>query len=339
MDTEITKKVELLRALLRTKDQFDELIDTGANDEFTDKDKEFMEEFKKIYYSGLEQLEKFINKIDEEGTEISIESIEYYKSILFNGPLAGNTLLLAKPQGEEIKNFFKDTTDDLGTNGNTAADNNSIPIWSTDVVAFNNTVASNNKTTKFINDLIATATKQTAMTTSIASEYLHNTDNTKPFIDKRQSERVTLEGEDGFNTEAHGCYSVKDVEFRKVAEEISEDIFDKVEEYLGESDFAVFTFKKLSSYFGDDNKAKSLNGKIKRKLQFMQRSYDEKGVEEIKIKDTTIETDLIGNQFDSPDRRGFTFKIKGDKDKVFNPNTIEGQLGSGDEVKEDPISD
>ena len=49
MDTEITKKVELLRALLRTKDQFDELIDTGANDEFTDKDKEFMEEFKKIY--------------------------------------------------------------------------------------------------------------------------------------------------------------------------------------------------------------------------------------------------------------------------------------------------
>ena len=42
MDTEITKKVELLRALLRTKDQFDELIDTGANDEFTDKDKEFI---------------------------------------------------------------------------------------------------------------------------------------------------------------------------------------------------------------------------------------------------------------------------------------------------------
>ena len=338
MDTEITKKVELLRALLRTKDQFDELIDTGANDEFTDKDKEFMEEFKKIYYSGLEQLEKFINKIDEEGEEISIESIEYYKSILFNGPLAGNTLQLAKPPGE-VKKFFKDTTDDLGTNGNTAADNNSIPIWSTDVVAFNNTVASNNKTTKFINDLIATATTQTATTMSQASEYLHDTDNTKPFIDKRQTERVGSEGKDGFDKEAHGCYCVKDVEFRKVAEEISEDIFDKVEEYLGESDFAVFTFKKLSNYFGDDNKAKSFNAKVKRKLQFMQRSYNEEGVEEIEIKDTNIDTDLIGNQFDSPDRRGFTFKVTGVKDKVFNPNTIEGQLGSGVEVKEDPISD
>lgn len=338
MDKEITKKVELLRALLRTKDQFDELIDTGANDEFTDKDKEFMEEFKRIYYSGLEQLEKFINKIDEEGKEISIESIEYYKSLLFNGPLAGNALQLAKPNGD-AKNFFKDTTDDLGTNGNTVADNNTIPIWSTELVAFNNTVTINNKSTEFINNLISKASKQTAITTRITSEYLYNTDNTKPFIDKRQSERVSLEGEDGFNSEAHGCYCVKDVEFRKVAEEITEDIFDKVEEYLGESDFAVFTFKKLSNYFGEDNTAKSFNAKIRRKLQFMQRSYDEEGVEEIEIKDTNIETDLIGNQFDSPDRRGFTFKITGDKDKIFNPNTIEGQLGSGEEVKEDPISD
>ena len=338
MDKEITKKVELLRALLRTKDQFDELIDTGANDEFTDKDKEFMEEFKRIYYSGLEQLEKFINKIDEEGKEISIESIEYYKSLLFNGPLAGNALQLAKPNGD-TKNFFKDTTDDIGTNGNTVADNNTIPIWSTELVAFNNTVTINNKSTEFINNLISKASKQTAITTRITSEYLYNTDNTKPFIDKRQSERVSLEGEDGFNSEAHGCYCVKDVEFRKVAEEITEDIFDKVEEYLGESDFAVFTFKKLSNYFGEDNTAKSFNAKIKRKLQFMQRSYDEEGVEEIEIKDTNIETDLIGNQFDSPDRRGFTFKITGDKDKIFNPNTIEGQLGSGEEVKEDPISD
>lgn len=338
MDTEITKKVELLRALLRTKDQFDELIDTGANEEFTDKDKEFMEEFKKIYYSGLEQLEKFINKIDEEGKEISIESIEYYKNLLFNGPLAGNYVSLTRPP-EGAKNFFKDTTDDLGTNGNTAADNNSIPLWSTNIVAFNNTVASNNKSTDFINDLIATASKQTAITTKECSEYLYNTDNTKPFIDKRQDERVSMEGEDGFNTESHGCYCVKDVEFRKVAEEITEDIFDKVEEYLGESDFAVFTFKKLSSYFGEDNKAKSFNAKVKRKLQFMQRSYDEKGIEKIEIKDTNIETDLFGNQFDSGDRREFTFKISGEKDKIFNPNTIEGQLGSGDEVKEDPIAD
>jgi len=337
MDTEITKKVELLRALLRTKDQFDELIDTGANEEFTDKDKEFMEEFKKIYYSGLEQLEKFINKIDEEGKEISIESIEYYKNLLFNGPLAGNYVSLTRPP-EGAKNFFKDTTDDLGTNGNTAADNNSIPLWSTNTVAFNNTVASNNKSTDFINDLIATASKQTAITTKECSEYLYNTDNTKPFIDKRQNERVSMEGEDGFNTESHGCYCVKDVEFRKVAEEITEDIFDKVEEYLGESDYAVFTFKKLSSYFSDKNKAKSFNAKVRRKLQYMQRSYDEKGIEKIEIKDTNIETDLFGNQYDSADRRQFTFKISGEKDKIFNPNTIEGQLGSGDEVKEDPIA-
>jgi len=338
MDTEITKKVELLRALLRTKDQFDELIDTGANDEFSDKDKEFMEEFKKIYHVGIEQLKTFIDKIDEEGKEISVESIEYYKSLLLNGPLAANTLQLAKP-ASGTKKFFKDTPDSLGTNGNTAADNNTIPIWSTETVAFNNTTNSNNKSTEFITNLISTATKQTAMTTRIASEYLYNTDNTKPFIDKKQSERVQKEGEDGFDTEAHGCYCVKDVELRKVIEEITEDIFKKVEDYLGEEDFSVFTFKKVSNYFGDDNKAKSFNAKVKRKLQFMERSYNEEGVEEIEIKDTNIDTDLVGNQFDSPDRREFTFKITGDTDKVFNPNTIEGQLGSGVEVKEEPISD
>ena len=89
MDTEITKKVELLRALLRTKDQFDELIDTGANDEFTDKDKEFMEEFKKIFYSGLEQLEKFIElyykKLKKGGTLIiwfDLWKISYLKELL-----------------------------------------------------------------------------------------------------------------------------------------------------------------------------------------------------------------------------------------------------------------
>ena len=334
MDTEITKKVELLRALLRTKDQFDELIDTGANDEFSDKDKEFMEEFNKIYHVGLDQLKLFIDKIDEEGGEISVESVEYYKSLLFSGPLASNAREFA-----ESKKFFKDTTDSLGSNGNLAKDNNSIPIFSTEIVAMNNTIAGLNKTPDFVTNLINTATSQTAMTTRETSEFLHTTDNTKPFIDKKQSERAEKEGKDGFDTESHGCYCVKDVEFVKVIDGISEDIFKKVEDYLGESDFAVFVFKKQSSYFSDDNKAKSFNAKISRKLPFMSRSYDEEHKEKIEISDTTIETDLVGNQFDSAGRREFSLKIKGDKDKIFNPNTIEGQLGSGEEVKEEPITD
>ena len=338
-EPQITKNVEILSALLRTKEQFDELIEKEVVEAFSDKDKEFMEEFKKIYHIGISQLEKFINKIDKEGKEISIESIEYYKSLLFTGPLAANAISLARPPGE-VKKFFKVNSDTLGTNGNLARSNTTVPLFKDGGVAFNNALLTSNKSTSFINGLISIATASTSDVVNNASLHLTDIDNTLPFIDKSQDLRKEEEQVDGFNTRSHGCYGVADVEFFKVAQEISEDIFDKVKEFLGEEDFEVYKFYRLINYFDSEkNKAKSRRAAVDKKLIYMSRSYTEEGIEEIEIKETEIETDLIGNQYESDKRKEFTFKIEGDDDKIFTVNTVEGQLGSGEEVKEEPISD
>ena len=338
-EPEITKNVEILRALLRTKDQFDELIEKDVVEAFTDKDKEFMEEFKKVYHIGISQLEKFIDKVDEEGKEISIESIEYYKSLLFAGPLAANAISYARPPGEG-KKFFKENSDIFGTNGNLARSNTTVPLFKDGGIAFNNALVASNKSTPFINSLIAKATESTSEVVNETSLHLTDIDNTLPFIDKKQEERKEEEQVDGFNKKPHGCYGVADVEFFKVVEEISEDIFDKVKEFLGEEDFEVYKFYRLINYFDSSkNKAAAKRAAVKRKLAYMSRSYTEEGIEEIEIKDTELKTDLVGNQFESDKRREFTFKIEGDDDKIFTVNTVEGQLGSGEEVKEEPITD
>ena len=338
-EPEITKNVEILRALLRTKDQFDELIEKDVVEAFTDKDKEFMEEFKKVYHIGISQLEKFIDKVDEEGKEISIESIEYYKSLLFAGPLAANAISYARPPGEG-KKFFKENSDIFGTNGNLARSNTTVPLFKDGGIAFNNALVASNKSTPFINSLIAKATESTSEVVNETSLHLTDIDNTLPFIDKKQEERKEEEEVDGFNKKPHGCYGVADVEFFKVVEEISEDIFDKVKEFLGEEDFEVYKFYRLINYFDSNkNKAAAKRAAVKRKLAYMSRSYTEEGIEEIEIKDTELKTDLVGNQFESDKRREFTFKIEGDNDKIFTVNTVEGQLGSGEEVKEEPITD
>ena len=338
-EPEINKKVEILRALLRTKDQFDELIEKDVVDSFTDEDKEFMEEFKKIYQIGKTQLKKFIDKIDKEGKDISIESIEYYKSLLFAGPLAGDALAMARPPGK-IKKFFKKNSDIFGTNGNLARSNTTVPLFKDAGVAFNHTLLDNNKTPEFINNLIGVATAATSSVVNTTSIHLCDIDNTLPFIDKKQKERKENEQEDGNDSEPHGCYGVADVEFFKVVDEISSDIFDKVEEFLEEEDWEVYKFLRLVNYYNSDyNKATSIRTPVERKLNYMSRSYTEEGIEEIEIKDVDVPTDLIGNQYDSEVRREFEFKIVGEKDKIFKINTVEGQLGSGEEVKEESITD
>jgi len=66
------------------------------------------------------------------------------------------------------------------------------------------------------------------------------------------------------------------------------------------------------------------------------------GPEEIlKIQETEVGTDMFGQTFDSVKRREFEFNPSGDISpstrNKFKLYTIKGQLGSGIEVKEDPM--
>ena len=80
-------RVEILRAIEFTKKDLEDITNLDELVQFSDKDKEFMEEFKKVYELGLNQLELFINKLDKEGSELDEYSIQYYVSQLLTGPL------------------------------------------------------------------------------------------------------------------------------------------------------------------------------------------------------------------------------------------------------------
>ena len=54
-------RVEILRAIEFTKDDLDNISNLDDLVSFSDKEKEFMESFKKVYELGLNQLELFIN--------------------------------------------------------------------------------------------------------------------------------------------------------------------------------------------------------------------------------------------------------------------------------------
>ena len=106
----IDNKVEILRCLERTKEQFEVQYQKnceGENNrkfsEYSDADKEFMEEYKKVYELGITQLQSFVNKLDEEGGEIDDYSLLYYITQLSNGPYAEEFATFSQNKIENIQ--------------------------------------------------------------------------------------------------------------------------------------------------------------------------------------------------------------------------------------------
>ena len=333
----LTKKVELLRALERTKKQFDELIDIGDSSGFSEEDKELMESFKRINHTGLKQLEKFINELVEKGPKVDPYTILYYVRQLLGGPLAADASKLA--QG---KPYFIPSPNIMGSNGNLGRSCSSTPIHRG--VQLGTAVDVFNKMPAWMSDMHNEIVQTSSAVFNSAIQSGVNIDNTLPYIDKSPAARMSGEFGDGYNTKPHGCYQVKDVEFQRVVESISGDIFKKVEDHLGPEDWRMFKFKKGLNLFDETkNVAKTFNAEVKRKMQFMTQKFDEEGVESIGLSDAVIKTDLQGNVFESPERKGFELKIKdgggsNKEEKTFKLYTVKGQLGFGEKPTEDELT-
>jgi len=321
MEQEINNHVESLIAIERTKSQVDEFI-TNLDDirEWTDDDKEFLESFKRIYHTGLDQLERFINKLDEDGDKLDESSILYYKRQLVIGPLAAFL-----PQYTEDKKYWLDQSDVMGVTGNMGGSSNSSPVW--DNKSLNVPVDVFNKMPEFMFTVISETNDviNSVLTGTFISPIVN--DNTLPYIDKGPQSRIDEEYDKGRNVKPHANHMVKDVELAFDISAVSADIFDKVKEFLVEdSDFRLFAQSKKMNPFKDTvSKASNL---------IVNRGYT-KGEE-----DFSVATDLFGSQFDSEDKMAFELLIKGeDKDRKFKLRTVKGQLGSGEEVKSEPIKD
>jgi len=300
-------KVEILRAIEFTKEDLENIKNLNEFPEFTSKDREFMEEFKKVYELGLNQLEKFINKLDSEGSELDIFTIRYYVNQLLGGPLGQYTIKLSKD-----KKYFKNIPDIMGRCGNIEVTNSNVTIVPNSSPPTGQTVDVYNKIPKFLQDISfegSTITENVFRNGMIPTSCI---DNTLPLIDKKPQDRIDTEDSGSWQSQAYGTYCVRDRFFYNVLTQISSDIFSKVKTYLEDENYRIFYDKKTYNAFDSSkNTSKASNAKLV-----------------VDINGEQIETDLMGDIYDSFERRKSSLKIETESKNVeYELSTNTGQLG------------
>ena len=301
--------VEVLRSICFTREDLENITNLG--DSFSKEEIDFMVEFKKIYELGLNQLEKFINKLDEEGEDLDEYTIKYYVSQLRNGPLASYVETLS-----EDKNYFIKTPNIMGVNGNKQLVTQNTTVLEGFDKPLGCPVDIYNKLPDFIQNLIKGAVDEgeTLFRGSVTASTTN--DNTLPIMDKAPQQRYDEEPEGTWVGKSNGSYLVKDTLMYKTVDDISQTIFDKVEEFLNEENFRLWADNKTFTPFSDVNDAKSVNTILKKKIQDGENERE-------------VELDMLGATFDSVERRQSTLKIEDPvKDREYALGTVEGQLGN-----------
>jgi hypothetical protein len=300
-------KIEILRAIEFTKDDLENIKNLDEFPEFTIKDREFMEEFKKVYELGLNQLEKFINKIDSEGSELDVYSIRYYVTQLLTGPLGSYVKELSKD-----KKYFKNIPDIMGRCGNVEMTNSNVTIVPNTSVPTGQTVDVYNKLPKFLQELSAEGSAISENVFRFGMIPTSCIDNTLPLIDKKPQSRVDTEDSGSWQSQSYGTYCVRDRFFYNVLKDINSDIFDKVKKYLEDENFRIFYDKKsYNSFDASKNTSTASNSTVV-----------------LSSNGELIETDLMGDVYDSFDRRKSTLKLQTESKNVeYELSTNIGQLG------------
>jgi hypothetical protein len=306
----MNNRVETLRALCFTKEDLETITNLG--DSFTEKDIEFMVEFKKIYELGLSQLKKFIDKLDEEGKDLDTYSIMYYIEVLLNGPLGSYVREFSKD-----KKYFVNSPDIMGMLGNRIVSHQNNTIHEDGSYMLGCAVDTYNKLPPFIQTTITNSIKQTENVFRSSLKSSSETDNTLPIVDKANQTRYAEEKLGKWVIKPVGNYMIKDSYFYLTVNDVSEDIFKKVEDYLGEEDFRMYgDKKKFNPFDSEKNTSKSTNSQIKKVFK----DGD---------KEREVVLDLMGDEFDSDEIRSSKIKISGiERDKEYLLHTNSGQLGN-----------
>ena len=190
----MNNKVETLRAICFTAEDLKNIKNFA--DAFTEKEIEFMVEFKKIYELGLDQLKKFIDKLDEEGKDLDTYTILYYVEVLLNGPLGSYVREFSKD-----KKYFVAISDSMGMLGNITRTTQNCPIYPDMDMPLGCSVDVFNKLPNFCQKTILNAVK---ITENMFRSSLYSStfiDNTLPVIDKSNNIR--------YNDEKNGDWALK----------------------------------------------------------------------------------------------------------------------------------
>lgn len=293
-------KIEILRAIEFTKDDLKDITNLDEITMFSDKDKEFIEEFKKIYELGVNQLEKFINKLDSEGSELDEYSIQYYTHQLFNGPLSQYTAQLSKD-----KKYFSNIPDILGRCGNVESTSSNISMIRSSQTPTGQHIDVFNKIPNFLQTLAYDAANITEDIFRIGMQ-------STILVEKDPQKRSDTEDSGSWQTTSHGTYCVRDRAFYNVLKNSNTQIFDKVKSKIGDENYRIFYDRKnINPFSAAQNTSNSGNFVLK-----------------ISLSGQAIETDILGNIFDSFERRESVLKVENETNHVeYSLNTNTGQLG------------
>lgn len=317
----LSKKVERLRAVLLTKKQSEELIgNLKTLGDFSDEDKTLMENFKKIYHAGVKQLKVFINLLEDLGKKVDEYTISYYLTQLRNGPFKGFLSNLTVG-----KNYWKNTPDTLGVQGNLNRSTVETPIselGNTTVYDINTLTLS--KVPKFILSAHDELTKA-------SNTIYQNCVQGSIALDEQLRETSTDIFYAGVNGYPHGSYLVADTTSWNNTQAVSVDILPKIKGYLGDETYRLYEFNRDINLFDKErNIDVSSQYVVHRVSEYLQGG---------ETKQATISADLIGNTFESDKVREFKLEIKNDaKNTQLNLYTVEGQLGDLSKPKQEPIT-
>jgi hypothetical protein len=312
----MNNKIETLRAICFTSEDMVSIKNLG--DVFTDKDIEFMVEFKKIYELGVEQLKKFIDKLDEEGSELDTYSILYYVDTLLSGPLS--FYVREYLTEKDYTKYFGNISDSMGMLGHKTRTTQNSPIYMDMGYPGGGSIDIFNNVPKFCQTIIEKSIK---ITEDIFRSSLYSSsfiDNTLPIINKNNSEKYDKEKTGEWAYEPSGTYLNKDVGYFIATTNASDRILEKVKEYLGDENFRLYSdLKSFSPFDSEKNQSTSTNSIVEK--EFVDPLDD--------TKKEIILLDLMGDEFDSKEKRAKILKISGpEKEEEFKLHTNEGQLGN-----------
>lgn len=322
------KKVERLRAIETTTQQVSSLIvNLSAIGDYKEVDLKCMESFKSIMHLGTDQLKKFIDLLEEVGKDLDAYSIYYYTKQLNTGPLKLYVSKFAVNEDGSVKTYWKLSPDTLGLLGNSNRSQVNIPIANFSEQLTNIDTLTVSKMPSFMVSNVRDANLLTNSVFALAytSTLAFDTDGNK---------RLELEAAGNYNKTPHGSYVVSDTETYEQFKELAEPISKKIQEFLGDEDYRMYNAKRSYNLFLTVNKTKNI--KVERKLEYTDTNLDTGKTE---TKSVVIETNLIGNPFDSNKaREGSIIVNYPDKDVKLKLHTVEGQLGSTNKIVRKPIS-
>tara|TARA_R110000824_G_scaffold240261_1_gene428903 strand:- start:108 stop:1415 length:1308 start_codon:yes stop_codon:yes gene_type:complete len=319
------KRVEVLRALLVTVKQYkQEYVDAAINNPqrivpFTLAEQgplkpielEMMESFKKLFQLGKDNAEKFtddLNDAFEEGEgALDAYSVLYYLSQWRTTPVSNYKSL----KSDDYNKVWTAGPDIMGVNANATPTNSSTPVFKG--VAADVPDVTLNKCPSILIKLLATGkgSSQGLFSSNISSAV---TENTLPFIDKRNDQRIEQEPDLGWNkvNPVHGNLMVKDIEKNEIMKGSA--VLREIENYLGDKPFRLYLFRKFVNYFNhDSNKADSFGDYVVREISYMSQTFEDvpkgmpdspwnengTGTEILEKKEAKVATDMFGHTFDS----------------------------------------